>query len=694
MSRPALLFPLFTPASALKGVGTRLAQLLGKIGVQTVRDLVWLPPFSIIDRRSGWLEAGQIATIEGTISQIKPAQRKGQPTRVALHVDGGRLQLDIVLFNLRDDYIERMFPQNGQVVVSGRVESYQGRLQMSNPDYVCTPAERAATIPAVETVYPLTAGLTNKRLRGFIQDALRNIPKNMPEWNDAALMARERWPSWEQAVRSLHTPQSEAELLPTTPARRRLAYDEILANQLALAMLRHHRKTLPGLARQGTNKLITPLLAALPYQLTNSQKQAVAEIAEDLAHPSRMLRLLQGDVGAGKTIVALLSMLRVVEGGEQAVLMAPTEILARQHMATITKLCAALPVRIALLTGREKGKPRKELEAQIAAGEVDIIIGTHALFQESVTYAKLGFAVIDEQHRFGVNQRLELTNKGQATDVLVMTATPIPRTLLLSNFGDMAVSKLTEKPPGRTPVDTRVLSLSKVDEIIQRLGAALQTGARIYWVCPLVEESELIDLQAATSRYIELQQRFGAAVVLAHGQMSGDERDSAMQAFAKGDAQILVATTVIEVGVDVPEASIMVIEHAERFGLAQLHQLRGRIGRGQAASTCLLLYGEPLGEVAAKRLNTMRETEDGFVIAEQDLKLRGAGELLGTKQSGLPEMKHADLMVHGDLLSIAHDDAALIMSKDPNLETERGQALRVLLHLHDRKTAASYLRSG
>ncbi len=694
MTRPALLFPLFTPLSALKGVGPRFVKLLGNLGLETIRDLAWLPPVGLIDRRySPSLRAAQsglVATIEGEIIEHRPAQRKGQPSRVVL-TDGNGF-LDIAIFNLPADYIATQFPLHQRRCVSGRLEQFQGRLQMSNPDYVVRPEERGQ-IPSVETVYPLTAGLTNKRLRTLIAEAQRHVP-DLPEWNDAPLMKREGWKSWNACLKDLHTPDTEADLLPTSPTRRRLAYDEILANQLALALIRQHRQAQQGKSRAGSGKLVAALKAALPYALTGSQETAAAEIAQDLAAPTQMLRLLQGDVGAGKTIVALLSMLVVVEGGEQAALMAPTEILARQHYATLSRLCEPLGVRVALLTGREKGKSRTALEAEIAAGNIDIIIGTHALFQDSVTYARLGLAVIDEQHRFGVEQRMQLARKGVAVDMLVMTATPIPRTLVLSVYGDMSVSRLTEKPPGRTPIVTRVMSLQKADDVIAGLQRAMDAGARIYWVCPLVEESELIDLAAATSRYTELCQRFPNKVVLAHGKLPAAEKDAAMAAFASGAAQLLVATTVIEVGVDVPEASIMVIEHAERFGLAQLHQLRGRIGRGAAASTCLLLYGEPIGEVAKSRLATMRDTEDGFLIAEKDLELRGSGELLGTRQSGLPVMRHADLMVHQDLLAIAQADARLIIEKDPTLSTPRGQALRVLLHVHDRKTAAAYLRSG
>jgi ATP-dependent DNA helicase RecG len=477
--------------------------------------------------------------------------------------------------------------------------------------------------------------------------------------------------------------------------RQRLAFDELLASQLALAITRAKAKKLPGRAIAGDKRIRALAMKALPFKLTGSQVNALKEIGADMASTSRMLRLLQGDVGSGKTVVALFAMLNAIECGGQAALLAPTEILARQHFETIEPLAKAAGIRIAVLTGRDKGKTRKALLADLEAGDIQILIGTHAIFQDDVAFKDLMLAVIDEQHRFGVHQRLALAGKGRGVDMLVMTATPIPRTLMLSAYGDLDVSRLPDKPPGRKPVDTRLVPNGRLDDVADGIGRAIKSGAKVYWVCPLVEDSEILDLAAATERYEDLKHRFGEDVVaLVHGKMKAKEKDAAMARFIDGPARILVATTVIEVGVNVPEATVMVIEHAERFGLAQLHQLRGRIGRGEAASTCLLVYGANLTETAERRLKTMRQTEDGFVIAEEDLRLRGAGELLGTRQSGLPVFKLADLAVHGELLATARDDARLIIERDPDLSGERGKALRVLLYLFERDAAVATLRSG
>ncbi len=510
-----------------------------------------------------------------------------------------------------------------------------------------------------------------------------------PEASAARISARRR---------PLSRPVSSASL---TPARRRLAYDELLANQLALALMRRHQRTQHGRAIRGDGRLCDKVTAALPFELTTSQRQAGSEIAADMAGEARMLRLLQGDVGSGKTVVALLAMLGAVEAGAQAAIMAPTEILARQHFHTLAPLAQAAGVGIELVTGRDKGKAREAALQRLASGESALAVGTHALFQQEVGFRDLALAVIDEQHRFGVHQRLMLAAKGPggpkgqgAVDILVMTATPIPRTLVLTSYGDMEVSRLTEKPAGRLPIDTRAMPLERLPEVVDGVSRALDGGAKVYWVCPLVAESEVSDLAAAEARAEELKQRFGARVGLVHGRMKGKDKDTVMKAFAEGPLGVLVATTVIEVGVDVPAATIMVIEHAERFGLAQLHQLRGRIGRGAERSTGLLLYQGPMGETARARIRILRETDDGFRIAEEDLRLRGAGELLGTRQSGFPEFRLADLAVHDELLAVARDDARLIIETDPGLTGRRGPALRVLLYLFERGAAVKYRRSG
>lgn len=694
--RPEILFDLFKPVTTLPGVGARIgASIAAATGGDRLVDLLWHLPNDIIDRRyEPSIEdaaPGSIATMSVTVVRHDKAPNKRAPYRVICEDGTGRITL--VFFHAREDYLKRVLPEGEERLISGKVELFDKTVQMTHPDYILPPGE-LDTLKRVEPVYGLSAGVSLKVINKAVTAALEIVPE-LPEWLDNSHAAREQWNSWHESIRVAHNPSDDGALSPRSAARERLAYDELLANQLALAVIRRSARKLKGRRISGDGKLRNKALAALPYTLTKSQQLALAEINDDMAHEDRMLRLLQGDVGSGKTVVALLAMLNATEAGHQCAIMAPTEILARQHAATITSIADQIGVSVRLLTGRDKGKARSTLLDEIADGKVKIIIGTHALFQEDVVFADLGFAVIDEQHKFGVHQRLALAEKGKGVDILVMTATPIPRTLVLTAYGDMEASRLTEKPAGRKPVDTRAMPTERLDEIYAGIKRSTRDGARVYWVCPLVEESEKLDVAAAEDRYRHLQQVFGAETVgLAHGRMKGEEKDAVMQAFKEGRTKVLVATTVIEVGVDVPEATIMVIEHAERFGLAQLHQLRGRIGRSDRESTCLLVYGQPLTETAKKRIRIMRETEDGFRIAEEDLTLRGAGELLGTRQSGLPEFRVADLSVHGDLLATARRDAQLILETDPDLDTERGQALRVLLYLFERDEAIRNLRSG
>jgi ATP-dependent DNA helicase RecG len=691
--RPAILFPLFGETRSLPGVGPRLEKLIGRAAGTRLLDLIFHLPSGLIDRsyRPTLMaaEAGRIATVIVNVLDHLPPRDRRQPYKVRCSDDTAVMEL--VFFHSDWDYLKRALPVGEKRVVSGKVERYSGKLQMAHPDHILPP-EQIAELPQQEAVYPLTEGLPAKPFAKAIRAALEKVPA-MPEWQDAAYLKRAGSVPFADALRAAHAPKSEADLQPDAPARMRLAYDELLANQLALVLIRAHMRGQKGRALRGDGHLKARAIAALPFTLTEPQMQAIAEIEADMAAPTRMLRLLQGDVGAGKTVVAMCALLNAVEAGTQGALMAPTEILARQHMAALEPLARAAGIRMALLTGRERGPTRDETLVQLAAGKVDILVGTHALFSEDVAFRDLGLAVVDEQHRFGVHQRMLLQAKG-FTDVLVMTATPIPRTLALTAYGDMDVSRLTGRPPGRKPVDTRVLNAERLDEVVEHLKRAVAKGARAYWVCPLVEESEKIDLAAAEERAAELRKVFGAKVGLVHGRLKAAERDEAMAKFKSGETSILVATTVIEVGVDVPEATIMVVEHAERFGLAQLHQLRGRVGRGSARSTCLLVYHPPLGETAKARLKTLRETDDGFVIAEEDLRLRGAGELLGVRQSGLPEFRIADLAAHGELLAAARDDAKLIVARDPELKSARGEALRVLLYLFERDEAVRYLRTG
>jgi ATP-dependent DNA helicase RecG len=694
--RPQILFPLFAPLASLPGLGPKLAPLVARaVGGDKVVDLVWHRPQSLIDRRAtppiAEAPDGAVATLLVTVERHIPPRRPNLPYRIRCSDRSGAIHL--VFFRAKGDWLTAQFPEGAERVVSGRVERFRDEIQMTHPDH-SGPVEELARIAGVEPVYGLSAGVSARIMTRMVQAALKRAP-DPAEWLDPALIARERWRPWRESLLGLHAPRDAVDLLPDGPLRRRLAYDEMLANQLALLLVRDHQRRQTGRPLTGDGELRRRALAALPFALTGAQRRAIAEIEADLARPLRMLRLVQGDVGSGKTVVAFFAMLIACEAGRQAALMAPTELLARQHHDTIAPLAAALGLEIVLLTGRDKGRARREALARLADGAARIAIGTHALFQDEVVFADLALAVIDEQHRFGVHQRLALASKGDGVHVLATTATPIPRTLMLCSFGDMDSSRLDEKPPGRKPVDTRVLPLERMDEVVAGLARRADGAAKTYWVCPLVAESEEVDLAAATERARALAQILGPdKVALLHGRMKPAEKDAAMSAFADGDAAILVATTVIEVGVDVPAATVMVIEHAERFGLAQLHQLRGRIGRGDMASTCLLLYQAPLGEIAKARLAIMRETDDGFRIAEEDLRLRGAGEVLGTRQSGLPEFRVADVAHHGDLVAMARDEAKLIVARDGGLEGPRGEALRTLLYLFERDAAVALIRSG
>ncbi len=680
--RPEVLFPLFSTLESLQGIGPKTAASLTQTHLSAPVDFLYSLPYAVVDRRRRQtirgMEFPAIATVEVIVGRhVEPRNRNGA---YRIYVSDSEIEFQLVFFHGRSKYLTAQMPEGSSRVVSGKIELFDGLAQMVHPEHML-PAAEAADIPEFEAVYHLTQGLTQKTCHKATRSALERAP-DLQEWCDTALLDREGWPSWKTALTTAHHPEAFDDILPDAPARARLAYDELFAHQLTLAIARATERSAPGRSSVATGKLQSAVLKSLPYTPTNAQARSIAEVTDDMAAPQRMNRLLQGDVGAGKTLVAFMSLLVAVEAGGQGVMMAPTEILARQHLEGLQPLAEQAGVVLELLTGRDKGRDRKAKLAALARGDIQILVGTHAVFQQGVDFQDLRLVVVDEQHRFGVRQRMELAEKGQNADVLVMTATPIPRSLALTQYGDMEVSILDEKPPGRKPIKTAVMATERMNDVLSHLRKAIEEGRQCYWVCPLVEESEVSDLIAAEERFKHLRAALGEDVVgLVHGQMPPAEKDAAMQSFQDGNSRVLVATTVIEVGVNVPNATIMVIERAETFGLAQLHQLRGRVGRGSAQSTCLLMYQSPLSETGRKRLEVLRETEDGFHISETDLQMRGAGDMIGTAQSGLPRFKIADLERQSGLMAIAQSDARALLQRDPTLKSARGQAARVLLWL-------------
>jgi ATP-dependent DNA helicase RecG len=692
--RPEILFPLFSPITVLKGAGARVAPLLERVAGPLVRDVLFLAPQGLITRRPALiaqLVEGEAQTVTVTIQAHRKPPRPGHPWKITAFDATGFITL--AFFKGFGPHLEQRHPVGSVRVVSGKVERdrFGGDLQIVHPDYLVT-VERIAEIPTIEAVYPATAGLPSRAVRRFVAAALDRTPK-LPEWQDGPWLARQGWPTWREALTALHAPAQDCDLLAQAPHRRRLAFDEFLAHQLALALRKRggRARLAPTIPRSA---LADQAQGALPFALTGAQARTLAEIRGDLASGQAMTRLIQGDVGSGKTVVAMLAMIDAAAAHRQSVLMAPTEILARQHFETIEGPLAAQGVAAVLLTGRHKGAARGARLAELSMGEAMVAVGTHALFQDDVAFKDLGLIVIDEQHRFGVSERGRLRAKGEAAHLLAMSATPIPRTLELTLYGDLDVSHLDEKPPGRTPVATRAAPAPRLDEVVERLKHAVARGARAFWICPLVSESEILDVAAAEARWTALTAVFGDKVGLVHGRLPSARKDAVMASFVDGALSILVATTVVEVGVDVPAATIMIVEQAERFGLAQLHQLRGRVGRGAGSGSCVLLYDPPLSEAAQRRLDILRRTDDGFVIAEKDLELRGGGDPLGLAQSGFPAYRLADPVAHRDLIGPAADHARLILARDPDLTSSRGEAVRILQELFDWRAGGSLSEAG
>lgn len=703
--RPECLFAYFRSVSSLKGVGTvtlpALYRLLGEGA--TLRDVLFHLPSSATDRRTLYRAAeaplDALASLQLTIeAHYPPPASKGRrktPYRIAC--SDGSADVLLVFFNVASDYLKKQLPIGESRIISGRLERYDGVLQMTHPDVIARIEQREAVLK-IEANYPLTYALSHKKLRSLCEQALALCP-NLPEWQMPQVQAQQQWVSFRASLARLHSPHELADVQPESPFRARLAYDELLAHQLSLAVVRERTVKQQGIVIQGASAMQAQCLASLPFALTQGQQTVLVEIAADMASGNRMLRLLQGDVGSGKTIVALLALLPLLEQGYQAAFMVPTEILGKQHLHSLQQLTAPLGIKVAMLSGKLPSAERARIEAQIQSGELQLVIGTHALFQQSVAFHRLGMVIIDEQHRFGVKQRLALSSKGQHPHVLLMSATPIPRSLTMTVYGDMDCSVLYEKPAFRKAIDTRVVPLSRIHEVVDGIKRALTKGTKVYWICPLVEEPDESarpegDLAAAEERFRVFRQVFGERVALVHGQQKPEEREQFMQGFVGNKYDVLVATTVVEVGVNVPEATIMVIEHAERFGLAQLHQLRGRVGRGAEQSSCILLYSPKCSAVAQERLKIIRESNDGFRIAEEDLSLRGAGDVLGTRQSGLPDFYFADVATHRELMRLARDDVKWILHHDAMLHTERGKALRVLLYLFGYDDALRFIHAG
>lgn len=698
--RPDLI--LFEPVGQHLKLSPFHKGLLSRLNIHTLKDLFFHIPHSVQTRRffnsihelkEFYLNTSNFNIKAGIVAEVvlhETSKARHIPTRVIVKdITGG---LEIVFFNIKSAYLLSKLPIGRRFAFGGYISAYMGRIHMVQPESILDPVQKNI-LEGNDQIYGLTKGLSQNFFRKVMPRVLKEIP-NLDEW-DQETVSSYNWPSWQHAIKTLHSASQDEELAPSVPARQRLAYDELLSHQISMILMKQAYQRAAGIPKIAKGELVRQAIAALPFSLTNDQTKALNQVLDDLKGSHQMHRLIQGDVGSGKTVVALLSMLQAVDAGFQATLLAPTDILARQHFANIYPLCEKLGISVRLFTGRDKIKERRENTEDLKAGNIQIAVGTHALIQENITFKKLGLAVIDEQHKFGVAQRAALSEKGQFIDTLFMSATPIPRTIVLARYGDLDVSVIAEKPPGRKEINTLVMPSTKENELIESLNRSINTGNQVYWVCPLIEESEALDLTPAEERFAILKSTLpNRRIGLVHGRMKGPEKDAVMLSFKAGNLDILVATTVIEVGVDVPQATLMVIEHAERFGLAQLHQLRGRIGRNDKESTCILLYASDPSEIAQARLKIMRETNDGFKIAEEDLKLRGGGEIASTRQSGFPDYKFADPLSHRNLMETAYKRAKEILKENQNLSGRDGDNIRLLLKLHNRHDTLRYTMSG
>ena len=684
--RPKILYKLFSNIISLKGIGPKNAKVIERLCGKYVIDLLFHKPSTYIDRRNSPkivdLEEGKIATIIVTIDSHSPSFNKRMPYRINCSDDTGAIS--IVYFNLRGPYLKKIFPVGRQKVISGKFEKFNENFQITHPQHVVD-LENLDNVKKIECIYPLTAGLTSKTIQKSINSALINLDP-LPEWIPDDKIKGNNWPNWNEAIKKIHNPVNTSDSV-NSLFLERLVFDELLAQQLTIRLIKNKISHTQGVPIKRKNKLIKQLEENLDFSLTNDQLKTIDEISRDQSKPNKMLRLLQGDVGSGKTIVALFAMMQCLENEKRSILMAPTEILAEQHFNTIAKIIDSMDLTCSLITSSTKESHNFK---------ADILIGTHALFQEKVSFDNIGLVVIDEQHKFGVHQRILLNEKaGNECDVLLMTATPIPRTLELAAYGDTDISKIMEKPKNRKEINTKSINITKVEDLKESLNKIISKGEKIYWVCPLVDESEKLQLQSVNERLKDLRSYYSDySVEIVHGQMQQEDKNSVMQKFKSGKVNILVATSVIEVGIDDPDATVIIIENAERFGLSQLHQLRGRVGRGEKTSTCILLFNGPLTENAKRRIKIMKETNDGFKIAEEDLDIRGAGEILGSKQSGVPNFKLSNLDKHKHLLEEARETAIKTIKDDPQLKSPLGKAQRVLLHLFRNDVAIDYLKTG
>ena len=684
--RPKILYKLFSNLETIKGIGPKNAKLIERLCGKYLLDLILHRPIAYIDRRNSPkikdLSNNSIVTLILKVDGHTPSFNKRMPYKITCSDDTG--QLNIVYFNLRGPYLKKMFPIGSKKVVSGKVEEFNGIFQMTHPQHIADESN-LDSVKKIECVYPLTAGISSKIIQKSINSSLAIID-DLPEWIPNDYLQKNNWTSWKKSIYEMHNPNELKEDKEDIYLNR-LVFDELLSQQLTVRLIKNKISKLKGNTIKPNGSLLESLKNHLSFELTDDQNQAIKEISKDQSSPNKMLRLIQGDVGSGKTIVALHGMIQCAENSKKSILMAPTEILAEQHYNTIKFFADKLKLSCALITASNKKNHNYES---------DILIGTHALFQDKVSIDNIGLIVIDEQHRFGVHQRILLNEKaGNECDILLMTATPIPRTLELASYGDMDITKIVQKPKNRKPIITKSINLNKIESLKEALIKKLKQREKIYWVCPLVDESDKMDLQSVNQRVLDIQKYYkDFNVEMVHGQMKQEEKNKIMDNFKNFKTQILVATSVIEVGIDDPDATVIIIENSERFGLSQLHQLRGRVGRGTKQSTCILLFDGPLTENAKKRINVMKETNDGFKIAEEDLSIRGAGEILGTRQSGLPNFRLTNLNVHKSLMSQAREMAIKIVEKDPELSSDQGKSLRLLLHLFNNQVAIDYLKSG